>query len=46
MIHLFQTGGGGCEGSGKVIHLFQTALKNLASKYFHLGQFLILSSVV
>ena len=26
---------GGGEGTGKVIHLFQTALKNLATKYFH-----------
>ena len=37
-------------GEGKktrgVIHLFQTALKNLANKYFHFGQFFILFSVV
>ena len=26
-------------GTGKVIHLFQTALKNVANKYFHFGQF-------
>ena len=36
----------GVERTGKVIHLFQAALKNLANKYFHFGQFLILSSVV
>ena len=34
------------EGAGEMIHLFQTALKNLANEYFHFGQFLILSSVV
>ena len=34
-------GGGGVKGTGKVIHLFQTALKNLANKYFHFGQFFI-----
>ena len=39
-------GGGTGEGTGKVIHLFQTALKNLANKYFHFGQFLALSPVV
>ena len=39
-------GPGGREGTGKVIHLFQTALKILAKKYFHFGQFLMLSSVV
>ena len=33
-------------GMGKMIHLFQTALKNLTNKYFHFGQFLTLSSVV
>ena len=33
--------GRGIEGTRKVIHLFQTALKNLANKYFHFGQFLI-----
>ena len=33
-------------GTGKVIHLLQTALRNLANKNFHFGQFLILSSVV
>ena len=39
-------GGGGGGGEGVVmIHLFQTALKNLANKYFHFAQFLILSSV-
>ena len=39
---VFMTGGG-------VIHLFQTALKNSVeetNKYFHFGQFLILSSVM
>ena len=40
-------GGVGCgKGTGNLIHLFQTALKNLANKYFHFGQFLILFSVV
>ena len=39
-------GGGGGEGTGKAIHLFQTALKNLANKYFHFGQFLILPFAV
>ena len=28
--------------TGKVIHLFQNALKNLANKYFLFGQFLML----
>ena len=39
-------GWGGAGGGGAGIHLFQTALKNLANKYFHFGQFLILSSVM
>ena len=43
-------GGGGVERGGaghwESIHLFQTALKNLANKYFYFGQFLILSSEV
>ena len=29
-------GGVGRKGAGKVIHLFQTTLRNLANKYFHL----------
>ena len=37
---------GGAGWTGKVIHLFQSALKNLANKCFHFGQLLILSSVV
>ena len=28
------------EGDGEGDHLFQTALKNVANKYFHYGQFL------
>ena len=42
----WEEGCGAVKGTGKVIHLFQTALKNLANKYFNFGQFLILSSVV
>ena len=38
--------GRGVGGTGKVIHLFQTALKNLGNKYCYFGQFLIMSSVV
>ena len=32
---------GGWKGMGKAIHLFQTALKNLANKYFYSGLNLI-----
>ena len=37
-------GVGGVGGGGW--YSLQTAVKNLANKYFHFGQFLILSSVV
>ena len=39
-------GGEGWEGAEEGIHLFQTAFKNLANKYFHFGQFVIVFNTV
>ena len=47
VIHLFQTvWGREWGGAGEDDSLIQTALKNLANKCVHFGQFLILSAVV
>ena len=52
VIHLFLcvcvcggVGGGGGKGTGKVIHI-SNCIEKSGQKYFHFGQFLILSSVV
>ena len=50
MIHSFQTvcegRGWGLEGTGKVNHLFQTALKNLADKYEVFSFWSVLNTVL